>query len=73
MKKLTSYNRVTQYLVKIFKMINERYFNKELEIPTLTIQSSRGTYGHITTHRVWLASEDKFTYSRYSCYKGFRN
>ena len=62
MKKLTSYNRVTQYLVKIFKTINERYFNGELEIPTLTVQSSKTAYGYVTTSKVWLAGEDKFTY-----------
>lgn len=39
MKQLTNYQRVSNYLVKIFKAINEEYFNNELEIPTITIQS----------------------------------
>jgi hypothetical protein len=53
MKQLTNYQRVSNYLVKIFKAINEEYFDNELEIPTITIQSSVGTYGHITTSKVW--------------------
>jgi hypothetical protein len=53
MKQLTNYQRVSNYLVKIFKAINEEYFENELEIPTITIQSSVGTYGHITVNKVW--------------------
>ena len=42
MKELTSYNRVTQYLNKVFKLINSEYFDNELEMPTITIQSTVG-------------------------------
>ena len=38
MKELTSYNRVTQYLNKVFKLINSEYFDNELEMPTITIR-----------------------------------
>ena len=40
MKKLTNYQRTAQYLNKVFKLINEEYFNNELEVPTITIQST---------------------------------
>lgn len=53
MKQLTNYQRVSQYLVKVFKAINERYFRNELEIPTITIQSSTGNYGHVSVQKVW--------------------
>ncbi len=53
MKELTSYNRATQYLTKIFKDCNEHYFSNELETPVITIQSSVGAYGYITTSKVW--------------------
>ena len=53
MKKLTNYQRVSNYLVKIFKAINEEYFNNELEIPTITIQSTVGAYGHISVQKIW--------------------
>ena len=41
MKKLTNYQRTAQYLNKVFKLINEEYFNNELEVPTITIQYCR--------------------------------
>ena len=53
MKQLTNYQRVSQYLVKVFKAINESYFRSELEIPTITIQSSTGNYGHVSVQKVW--------------------
>lgn len=53
MKELSNYQRVTNYLVKVFKAVNEHYFNNELEIPTITVQSTVGAYGHITTSKVW--------------------
>ena len=40
MKKLTNYQRTAQYLNKVFKLINEEYFNNELEVPTINIQST---------------------------------
>lgn len=57
MKKLTNYQRVTQYLVKVFKAINETYFNNELELPTITVQSSANTYGHLSKQKVWHTQE----------------
>lgn len=36
MKQLTNYQRVSNYLVKVFKAVNEEYFENELEIPTIT-------------------------------------
>lgn len=57
MKKLTNYQRVTQYLVKVFKAVNEEYFNGSLEIPTITIQSTIGAYGHVSTQRIWHNGE----------------
>lgn len=53
MKQLTNYQRVTNYLVKVFKAVNDEYFQNELETPTITIHSSVGAYGHITTSKIW--------------------
>lgn len=53
MKQLTNYQRTSNYLVKVFKAVNEHFFNDELETPTITIQSSVGAYGHVTTSKVW--------------------
>ena len=57
MKKLSNYQRVSGYLVKMFKAVNEEYFNNELEVPTITVQSTIGAYGHISTQRVWHNNE----------------
>lgn len=53
MKQLTNYQRVSNYLVKIFKAINEEYFDNSLEVPTITIQSTVGAYGHVSVQKVW--------------------
>lgn len=57
MKQLTNYQRVSNYLVKVFKAINEEYFNNELEVPTITIQSTVGAYGHVSVQKVWHTSD----------------
>ena len=53
MKELTNIQRSIQFLNKVFKGVNERYFNNELEMPVITIQTSVGAYGHITVDKVW--------------------
>ncbi len=53
MKELTNYQRVANYLVKIFKAVNTECFSDQLETPTITIQSTVGAYGHISVNRVW--------------------
>ncbi len=61
MKEMTNYQRTANYLVKIFKAVNAEYFDNELDIPTITIQSTVGAYGHITTSKVW-SNGDTATY-----------
>lgn len=53
MKELTNIQRTTQFLNKVFKGVNERYFNNTLEMPVITVQTSIGAYGHITVNKVW--------------------
>lgn len=53
MKNLSNYQRTVNYLVKVFKAVNEHYFDGALEMPTITIQSSVSAYGHISTSKVW--------------------
>lgn len=62
MKELVSYNRTVQYLNKVFKLINAEYFNNELEMPTITIQSTVGAYGHVTTSKVWKTEAGTASY-----------
>lgn len=62
MKEITSYNRAVQYLNKVFKMVNDEYFENELEMPTITIQSTVGAYGHVTTSKVWKTDAGNASY-----------
>ena len=57
MKQLTNYQRVAQYLNKVFKLVNEEYFENSLELPTITIQSTVGAYGHVSVNKVWHNNE----------------
>ena len=59
MKQLTNYQRVSGYLVKVFKAINNEYFDGTLETPEITIQSTIGAYGHVTTTKVWVDSKNE--------------
>ena len=62
MKELTSYNRTVQYLNKVFKLINGEYFDNSLEMPTITIQSTVGAYGHVSTSKVWQTEQGTQSY-----------
>lgn len=58
MKQLTEYTRVSGYLVKIFRALNETYFENKLSIPVITIQSTPRAYGHVSVHEVWTSGEE---------------
>ena len=58
MKQLTEYTRVSGYLVKIFRALNETYFENKLSIPVITIQSTPRAYGHVSVGKVWTSGED---------------
>lgn len=62
MKQMTNYQRTANYLVKVFKAVNEHYFGGKLETPTITIQSTVGAYGHISTSKVWHNEKGESTY-----------
>lgn len=52
-KEMTKYTRVVNQLAKMFGYANEYFFNNELPVPTITVQSSACSYAHITTSTVW--------------------
>ena len=58
----TTYNRAVQYLNKVFKLINHDFFDNSLEMPTITIQSTVGAYGHVTTSKVWKSENGNESY-----------
>lgn len=48
-----SYDKAIDVLNKIFDYANKEYFESVLLKPTITIQSSKKAYGHITVDKVW--------------------
>ena len=57
MKQTTNMQRSIQYLNKIFKLLNEKYFDNELETPIITVQSTPKAYGHFTPWNSWSINE----------------
>ena len=56
MKQLTTYNRAAGYLNRIYDMLNEEFFENALSRPTITIQSTPRTYGHISvSSEMWVS------------------
>lgn len=53
MKELIKNSRVVGYLEKMYRELNNDKFNGELEECVITVQSARGTYGHVTCGKVW--------------------
>lgn len=62
MKETTKTSRTAGYLEKMFRKLNEHYFNNTLETPIITIQSTPKAYGHITTDKRWKTSDGKNAY-----------
>lgn len=48
-----NYKNAIEQLNKMFDVVNKELFENKLECPTITIQSSKKAYGHITTSKVW--------------------
>ena len=53
MKETVKTSRTAGYLEKIFRAVNARYFDNELEEPIITIQSTPKAYGHVTVAKAW--------------------
>lgn len=61
MKETTNIQRSIQYLYKIFSVLNETYFNAELDRPIITIQSTPTAYGHFTPWNAYRIKQDNGT------------
>ena len=61
MKEMIKYSRICGYLEKIYRQLNIDYFGGELDEPVITIQNTRGAYGHVTCGKVWKSKyTDKY-------------
>lgn len=59
MKENTSMTRVITYLTKIFKYVNEYFFENELDTPVITVQSTPRSYGHFTPWKSWTINKEE--------------
>lgn len=59
MKQTTNIQRSISYLVKIFKALNEEYFDGALPMPIITIQSTPKAYGHFTPWDAYRIKDEK--------------
>lgn len=50
----------TRKLEAAYGVFNQQYFAGELPSVMITIQSSKGAYGHCTTQKVWAAGGNRF-------------
>ena len=57
MKETVKTSRTAGYLEKIFRALNVKYFNGELEEPIITIQSTPRAYGHVTVAKAWQRAD----------------
>ena len=53
MKETVKTSRTAGYLEKIFRALNAKYFDNQLEEPIITIQSTPKAYGHVTVAKAW--------------------
>ena len=50
----------TKKLENAYAVFNQEYFDNGLPVAMITIQSSRGAYGHCTTQKVWASGEGRY-------------
>ena len=53
MKTIVKTSRLAGSLEKLFAKLNNSFFNGELEMPVITIQSTPRAYGHYTKYNAW--------------------
>lgn len=52
MKETTKMSRAVGQLEKIYNVLNLDFFDGELPLPIITVQSRPGTYGHCSVAKV---------------------
>lgn len=58
MKQTVKTSRTAGYLEKMFRALNDRYFEGQLEEPIITIQSTPRAYGHVTVGKSWRKGQE---------------
>ena len=58
MKETVKTSRTAGYLEKMFRALNAKYFDGQLEEPIITIQSTPRAYGHVTVGKSWRKGQE---------------
>ena len=58
MKETNKMSRAVCQLEKMYNTINTDLFNGELPIPIITVQSSKGSWGHSSRSKIWKRKQD---------------
>lgn len=53
-----TYEKTIAYLQRIYSLINQEYFNNELQEITILSKESVSTYGSVTTHDIWITETE---------------
>ena len=56
MKEITKISRLAGQLEKLFRMLNEAFFDGQLDTPVITIQSTPRAYGHYSVSPIWTVN-----------------
>lgn len=59
MKEIVKTSRLAGQLEKLFRMMNTDFFNGQLEMPIITIQSTPRAYGHYSVSPVWTVNGEE--------------
>ena len=59
MKQIVKTSRLAGQLEKLFRMINDDFFDGQLETPIITIQSTPRAYGHYSVHPIWTVNGEE--------------
>lgn len=58
MKEVTKMSRLVNQLEKMFRVLNEDFFNGELETPVITVTPTKRAYAHYTPWDAWQTKEN---------------
>lgn len=50
----------SRFFEEAYKIINKVYFNDELPMAMITLQSSPGSFAYITTKKIWIDDENQY-------------
>ena len=59
MKQIVKTSRLAGQLEKLFRMLNEDFFDGQLETPIITIQSTPRAYGHVSVNSIWTVNGEE--------------